>query len=140
MTKTILILTLCVFLTSANQQLSNFINNFLKIEVGGTTETVLASCFTDKIGYKDNDLYAGIYYAELSKDYKAKDFSALGNLPYKYKLRITYNGKSIIAEKGDVGAGGPSHPKIDIHVKALQALGLTNCNNFLTNVQIEFIG
>ncbi|CAD8144815.1 unnamed protein product [Paramecium octaurelia] len=140
MKKIIILLALCIALTSASPQLQNFINKFLGIEVEGKVETVLASCFTDKIGYRDNDLYAGIYYAELSKDYKVKDFSALGNLAYKYKLKITYNGKSIIAEKGDVGAGGPSHPKLDIHIKALQALGVTNCNNFLTNVQIEYLG
>ncbi|CAD8118850.1 unnamed protein product [Paramecium sonneborni] len=116
---------------------SQHLSLFLNKTHSGKTETVLASCFTDKIGYRDNDLYAGIYYAELSKDYKAKDFSALGNLAYKYKLRITYNGKSVIAEKGDVGTDGPSHPKLDIHIKALQALGLTICDNFL---QIEYLG
>ena len=75
------------------------------------SHSVLASWFDDKIGYKNNNLYdGGLYYAELSKDYKKKDFSALGNLPYRQKLKITYKGKSCIATKADVGAGGPHHP------------------------------
>jgi len=89
---------------------------------------------------RDNNLYDGYYYAELSNNYKNKDFSALGNLSYGYKLRITYNGKSVVAAKGDVGAGGPSNPKIDIHIHTLQALGNYNCDSFLTNVQIDFLG
>ena len=77
---------------------------------------VLASWFSDRIGCRDNNLYdGGMYYAELSKDYTKRDFSALGNLPYGTKLKITYKGKSVIAKKGDVGAGGPHHPKIDLH-------------------------
>lgn len=47
MNKTIIILSLCIILTSASPSLYNFINKLLGIEVGGTTETVLASCFTD---------------------------------------------------------------------------------------------
>jgi hypothetical protein len=62
---------------------------------------VLASGFDDEIGCKDNDLYAGYYYAELNYG------KSLGNLPFGTKLRITYNGKSIIASKGDIGNGGP---------------------------------
>jgi len=62
---------------------------------------VLASWFSDSIGYRDNNLNdGGLYYAELSNDYKKKDFSALGNLPYRHKLKITYKGKSVIATKG----------------------------------------
>ena len=77
---------------------------------------VKASYFSDKIGYRDNNLFDGQYwYAELSKDYKKKDFSALGNLPYKHKLKITYKGKSVVGIKGDVGSGGPLNPKIDLH-------------------------
>ena len=79
-------------------------------------KTVVTECFDAKIGYRNNDLYDGQnWYAECSKDYKKKDFSALGNLPYKHKLKITYKGKSVVAIKGDVLAGGPKHPKIAIH-------------------------
>jgi len=44
-------------------------------------------------------------YAELSNG-AGTDFSALGDLPQKTKLEITYKDKSIIAEKLDVGSGG----------------------------------
>ena len=103
---------------------------------GGNSQTVLASYFVDAKGYKGDDLYKGYYYAELSIDYKKKDFKALGGLPYGQKLRITYKGKSVIASKGDVGAGGPNHPKIDIHAHLAEALGFPNS---LDNVQIEFV-
>ena len=97
-------------------------------------QRVLASWFSDKTGYRDNNLYdGGYYYAELSKDYKKKDFSALGNLPYRQKLKITYKGKSVIAYKGDVGAGGPSHPKIDLHVN------LANALNFDKNKGLDYV-
>ena len=88
------------------------------------TQRVLASWFNDKTGYKDNNLFdGGLYYAELSINYKKKDFKALGGLPYKQKLRISYKGKSCIATKGDVGSGGPQHPKIDLHVNLAKRLG-----------------
>ena len=91
---------------------------------GGNAQTVLASYFSDKIGCKDNDLYdGGLYYAELSLDPAKKDFKALGGLPFGQKLKITYKGKSVIASKGDVGAGGPHHPKIDIHENLAKVLG-----------------
>jgi hypothetical protein len=97
-------------------------------------QKVLASWFDDKIGYRDNNLYdGGYYYAELSKDYKKKDFSALGNLPYRQKLKITYKGKSVIAYKADVGSGGPSHPKIDLHINLAKAL------NFDLNKGLDYV-
>ena len=87
-------------------------------------QQVKASYFEDKIGAYDNNLYdGGYYYAELSKDYQRLDFSALGNLEPYHKLKITYKGRSVIAYKGDVGAGGPSHPKIDLHIVLANALG-----------------
>ena len=104
---------------------------------GGNAQTVLASYFDDKTGCKSNDLYKGFYYAELSKDPAKKDFSALGGLPYGQKLRITYKGKSVIASKGDVGAGGPRLPKIDIHKHLAEELGFPI--NGLDYVQIEFV-
>ena len=92
-------------------------------------QTVLASYFDDKIGYRDNNLYDGNYwYAELSKDPFSKplDFSALGKLPYKYKLKVTYKGKTLTAMKGDVGSGGPQYPKIDLHYTLARDLGFIN--------------
>ena len=104
---------------------------------GGNAQTVLASYFSDKIGCKDNDLYdGGLYYAELSLDPAKKDFRALGGLPFGQKLKITYKGKSVIATKGDVGAGGPRLPKIDIHANLAKALGFPNSLDY---VQIEKI-
>ena len=97
-------------------------------------QKVLASWFSDKIGYRDNDLYdGGLYYAELSVDYKKKDFKALGNLPYRQKLKIAYKGKTVIAYKGDIGAGGPNHPKIDLHVN------LANALNFDKNKGLDYV-
>ena len=87
-------------------------------------EKVLATYFKDKIGMRDNDLYdGGMYYAELSNDYKRKDFKALGGLPFGAKLEITYKGKKVVATKADVGAGGPNHPKIDLHYNLAKKLG-----------------
>lgn len=110
----------------------------------GQKKIVLASGFDDKKGSYENNLYdGGYYYAELSTnplDERGWRFKALGELPKYYKLKITYNGKSIIAKKGDKGRGGPSYPKIDIHKTALAALGVNNPNNFLKNVEIEYLG
>ena len=85
---------------------------------------VLATKFDDSKGYKNIDLNdGGYYYAELSKDYKNKDFSALGDLSPRHKLKITYHGKSIVAEKGDIGAGNRRKPKIDLHTEVYEYLG-----------------
>ena len=102
-----------------------------------TVKNVLASVFSDKIGCRDNNLYdGGYYYIELSEDYTKKDFKALRGLPFGQKLRITYNGKTVIASKGDVGTGGYNHPKIDFHINLANALGF---NKGLDYVQIEKI-
>jgi len=94
-------------------------------------QTVNASCFDDAIGNHDNDLYdGGNYYAELSRAYRRKDFKALGGLPNGHRLRISYGGRSIYATKGDVGAGGPNNPKIDLHINAAKALGFNDCRSF----------
>ena len=78
---------------------------------------VRATIFYDKIGYKGDKLYDGYYYAELSTnpeaDKKDLDYAALGKHPYKYKIKITYNGNSVIAYKGDVGRGDVNYrPKL----------------------------
>ena len=57
------------------------------------------------------------YYTELSNDPEKKDFKALGGLKNEHVLKIIYKRKTLIATKGDVGAVGPKHPKIDFHIK-----------------------
>ena len=52
------------------------------------------------------------------------------------KLKITYKGKSVIAKKGDVGVGGPNHPKIDLHIVTAKKLGL-DFNKRIDSVTIE---
>jgi hypothetical protein len=104
-------------------------------------QTVVASCFDDAIGNRDNNLNnGGYYYAELSTNYRASraDYRALGGLPNGYRLRISVNGRSILATKGDVGRGGPNNPKIDIHLTAARALGFNSCSSFgIRSVTIE---
>ena len=101
------------------------------------SKKVLASYFSDKTGNHNNRLDdGGYYYAELSKDYKKKDFKALGGLPNDHKLKITYKGKSLYATKGDVGAGGPNNPKIDLHITLAKALGF-DLEKGLDEVEIE---
>ena len=96
------------------------------------SKKVLASAFTDKIGYKDNNLYAGYYYAELDNG------QSLGGLGYMHPMKITWKGKSVVAYKGDIGQGGPEHPVVDIHAKTLEALGDNDPDNFLEEVLIEY--
>ena len=67
---------------------------------------------------------------------RKKDFKALGGLPNDHKLKITYKGKSLYATKGDVGAGGPNHPKIDLHITLAKALGF-DLKKGLDEVEIE---
>ncbi len=56
------------------------------------------------IGNHDNVLAGTASYAELSTG--GGSFNALGNLPNGTKLEITYKGRVVVAEKGDVGGGG----------------------------------
>lgn len=93
---------------------------------------VLASAFTDEIGYKDNNLYDGLYYAELDNG------KALGGLAYLHPMKITWRGRSVVAYKGDIGKGGSEHPLVDIHAKTLAALGDHDPDNFLEEVLIEY--
>ena len=111
-----------------NENESNSANN---------SETVLASYFDSETGCRNNDLFdGGLYYAELSLDPEKKDFKALGGLKFGQKLKITYKGKTVIASKGDVGAGGPRLPKIDLHKTLADTLGF---KNGLDYVEIEKI-
>ena len=100
---------------------------------------VKASFFSDKTGSRDNNLYDGkLYYAELSKDPKKRDFTALGNLKFGQALRVTYKGKSVIAYKGDVGSGGPQLPAIDLHINLAKALNF-DLNKGIDYVKLELI-
>ena len=91
---------------------------------------VLASVFSDRIGNHDNNLYdGGYYYAELS--------GRLGNLEDDCPLRISYNGKTVTAYKGDVGSGGRRKPAIDLHINLARALGFPT--NDLDYVTIEYL-
>ena len=99
-------------------------------------ERVLASMFKDRTGCRNNNLYdGGLYYAELSINPAQKDFRALGSLPFGQKLRITYNDKSVIASKGDVDAGGPNHPKIDLHINLANVLGFYNGLDYYNQIE-----
>jgi hypothetical protein len=117
------------------------------LEIGYVTalsrQTVVASCFIGSPGYRGNNLYDGYYYAELSTNCLSgiRDYSALGGLSHLYPLRISYNGRSIVARKGDVGCGGSSNQKIDLHITAARALfqdPYLSCKSFgIRTVTIE---
>ena len=101
------------------------------------SKKVLASYFSDSTGNRNNNLNdGGYYYAELSNNPAKKDFKALGGLKNGHRLKITYKGKSLIATKGDVGAGGPNHPKIDLHITLAKALGF-DFKKGIDEVEIE---
>lgn len=76
---------------------------------------------TGSTGYHGDNLNGTMSYAELGMG------KAMGNLPYRQKLRITYKGKSVVAEKLDIGAGGAGcggHPRgIDLWYQTAHALG-----------------
>lgn len=74
-------------------------------------------------GYHGDDLRGKMAYAELSMG------TALGGLPYKQRARITYNGKSVIAEKLDIGLGGKGcggfKRGVDLWYETAQAIGFS---------------
>lgn len=77
-------------------------------------------------------------FAELSTNPEspnpaAWDYRALGGLAARSLLRISYHGRSVIAEKLDVGRGGPAHPKIDLWWQTAALLGF----NGLGDVRIS---
>ena len=86
---------------------------------------------TGSQGYKGDNLTGKSCFAELGMG------SNLGGLPYKAQLRITFNGKSVVASKLDIGAGGgdvQGHRRdIDIWWETANALGFSG----LGLVQIE---
>src|SRR5271165_4269333 len=88
-----------------------------------------ASVFGGGTGYRGDILIGKMAFAELSNP-GTKDFAALGNLPYKTKMLIKYKGKSVIAQKLDVGTGGGGcggfPRKIDLYLDTATALGFPN--------------
>ena len=79
------------------------------------------------------ELSGHLAYAELSSNWRASsgwDFSALGGLPMGTRLRITANGRSVVAVKRDVGRGGPpvgqppADRAVDLWWQTADALGL----------------
>lgn len=76
---------------------------------------------TGSHGYHGDKLNGTMAYAELSMG------TALGKLPYKQRARITYKGKSVIAEKLDIGGGGAGcggHVRaVDLWWETARALG-----------------
>jgi hypothetical protein len=107
----------------------------------GPKQAVIASTFDDHLGYHGDDLTRGpLAFAELSTNFAAPqaqlDFKALGGLAYQTQVRITTAaGKQAVAEKLDIGAGGPHHPVIDLHARTAAALGLPA--DFLGQVTLE---
>jgi|GEM_PF-5979220 len=78
---------------------------------------------TGTVGYRGDHLPGKMAYAELDMGL------ALGSLPYKQKLKITHGGKSVIAEKLDIGAGGGPvqghHRAIDLWYQTAAKLGIS---------------
>lgn len=89
-----------------------------------------ASVFSDAQGYKEDNLHAKWNsYAELSKNPGARDFSAMGGLPYLTPRWVTGpNGRTLKLYKRDVGAGGGAvngyRRAIDLTTKAARLLGV----------------
>lgn len=94
----------------------------------GSPQTVGATVFTDAQGYKGDNLDStDNTWAELSPGGTGVD-GALGFLPYMTPLLVTYNGKSQILYKRDIGKGGgpiDGQPRdVDIHIP--NGLGITD--------------
>lgn len=97
------------------------------------------------IGNRDNPLPGTTSFAELSNG-GGSDYSALGGLPNGTKLEIKYKDKVIIAEKADVGAGGPDvkgKPRaIDLWwevVKFMDPEGSSDLSNGVDVVEIRAV-
>lgn len=105
----------------------------------GPGKTVCASMYggpsdhTGSTGYHGDNLSGTMAYAELGMG------TALGGLPYRQKVRVTYKGKSVVAEKLDIGAGGAGcggHSRaIDLWWETANAIGFSG----LDVVQVEVI-
>lgn len=116
------------------------------IPIGG--KTVGASEFTDTQGYRDNSIVKTYSYAELSPpgltsdEVTQKTATNLGRLKYKQKLAITYKGKTVVAEKLDIGLGGDDvkgkSRDIDIlYDKTAKALGIKSATTWTDVVKVQ---
>jgi hypothetical protein len=116
------------------------------IPAGG--KDVGASEFTDAQGYHSDALNGTYSYAELSPpgtaavDVKQETATNLGGLAYKQKVAITYQGKTVVAEKLDIGQGGGDingkSRDIDLHFdKTAQALGITDSSSWSGVVHVQ---
>lgn len=85
------------------------------------------------------DLFDGGYYWAELKGKDGKLGTSLGCKPPGTKLQITYKGASIIATKGDIGDGKDNGAVIDIHQRALEALGVSDPYHFLDYVTIKYV-
>jgi hypothetical protein len=99
--------------------------------VPGETVTVAATDFTDATGYKGDDLDDSVMsYAELG-GHSESTSTLLGGLPYMQALTITYQGRSVVAYKRDIGFGQGGKERdghryrIDLHTEAAKALGFS---------------
>lgn len=85
-------------------------------------------------GYKGDNLNGKMAFAELRMG------TALGNLPYRSKVLVSYNGRSVVAEKLDIGLGGAGcggHSRdIDLWYQTAAVLGF----NGLAPVSITLPG
>lgn len=94
------------------------------------------------MGYDGVPLPGKVAFAELSKSPSSKDFSALGGLPKYAKLSITYNGRTVIAEKRDVGAGATNlikgkPKKIDLWWETARMLDFKGGSDVVTITKVE---
>ena len=97
--------------------------------VAGQTVTVAATEFADAQGYKGDDLNDGVMsYAELG-GHSETTSTLLGGLPYMQPLTISYQGRSVVAYKRDIGFGQGAKEldghryRIDLHSELTRALG-----------------
>lgn len=93
-----------------------------------------ASFYTGATGYRGDSLPGTWSYAELG------DFVGMGDLKHKQKLAISYKGKTVVAEKLDVGSGGDAvdgKPRaIDlIKDKTADYLGMVSAGVAVVHVQ-----
>ncbi|HYH36339.1 MAG TPA: hypothetical protein VD706_02450, partial [Candidatus Saccharimonadales bacterium] len=92
-----------------------------------------ASYYTGETGYRGDSLPGTYSYAELGS------YDAMGDLKHHQKLAISYKGKTVVAEKLDVGAGGGDvngkERAIDLYIKTAEALGIDSEGVAVVHVQ-----